>query len=375
MEEWDTIYKNNASKLLGVCRRYVKDHELAEDLMHNAFITAINKSETYSGKGLFEGWLRKITINTVLLYLRKNKNTLISERDSIENYSEMAQEDKDVTETQRHVIEEANFSRDELLEVVDLLPEHHKMVFNLYVVDGYKHKEIGEMLNISAGTSKSHLARARKKIQQLLFEKAKKKNEKKRGIFFLLFFSRENYIDKLYKDAFTSFEILPQKQTLSEAGSRMINTFQKRSLIKKIIGNKMLLVPIIVGIVVFLGLIIFLFLNSESRTVQDKNTIEIKPTIIEKENVASPSFGNTAAEEPVSNQVGKHIKQSALEVNITTAEQVDSMETKLNKLPAATNEKTSYSKKSDSVVIPRPIIIHKKIIQRDTIIQKVPVND
>lgn len=176
MENWDVIYKNNASKLLGVCRRYVKDEQLAEDLMHNAFITAMNKISTYSGKGIFEGWLRKIVVNTVLLYLRDSKKMQFSENEPLENQVEVTLE-SDVEETQKKVIEEAGFSQQELLEVVDQLPLHHKTVFNLYVIDGYTHNEIGEMLKISGGTSKSHLARARKKIQQLLFEKASLKSE------------------------------------------------------------------------------------------------------------------------------------------------------------------------------------------------------
>jgi RNA polymerase sigma factor (sigma-70 family) len=176
MENWDVIYKNNASKLLGVCRRYVRDEQLAEDLMHNAFITAINKINTYSGKGVFEGWLRKIVVNTVLLYLRDSKKMQFSENEPLENQVEVTLE-SDVEETQKKVIEEAGFSQQELLEVVDQLPLHHKTVFNLYVIDGYTHNEIGELLKISGGTSKSHLARARKKIQQLLFEKAMLKTE------------------------------------------------------------------------------------------------------------------------------------------------------------------------------------------------------
>jgi RNA polymerase sigma factor (sigma-70 family) len=171
MERWDTIYKNNASKLLGICRRYVKDEQLAEDLMHNAFITAISKVNTFSGKGIFEGWLRKIVINTALLHLRQNKKMSFSESDPIENYQEVVNVEE-AEETQRSIIEKANFNQEELLEVVDQLPGHHKVVFNLYVIDGYTHNDIGEMLNISSGTSKSHLARARKKIQQLLYEKA-----------------------------------------------------------------------------------------------------------------------------------------------------------------------------------------------------------
>ncbi|MGB3946735.1 MAG: sigma-70 family RNA polymerase sigma factor [Bacteroidia bacterium] len=174
MENWDVIYKNNASKLLGVCRRYINDEQLAEDLMHNAFITAMNKISTYSGSGLFEAWLRKIVVNTVLLYLRESKKMQISDTEQIENHP-ISDSETESEQTQKKIIEEAGFSQQELLEIVDKLPLHHKTVFNLYVIDGYTHNEIGDLLKISGGTSKSHLARARKKIQELLLEKAKRK--------------------------------------------------------------------------------------------------------------------------------------------------------------------------------------------------------
>lgn len=174
MEQWNVIYKNNAPRLLGICRRYVKDVQLAEDLMHNAFITAMDKIATFSGKGAFEGWLRRIVINTVLLYLRQSKKMQFSDNEPTEYTSGLLQqEEQEAEHTQRKAIENANFSKEQLLEVVDMLPNHHKVVFNLYVIDGYTHNEIGELLSISPGTSKSHLARARKKIQQLLYEKAK----------------------------------------------------------------------------------------------------------------------------------------------------------------------------------------------------------
>ena len=101
MEQWDTIYKKNAPRLIGICRRYVKDIQLAEDLMHNAFMIAINKIDTYSNKGSFEGWLSKITVNTVLQYIRSNKNNTVSISEPIEDYSNTEDENELLEETKK----------------------------------------------------------------------------------------------------------------------------------------------------------------------------------------------------------------------------------------------------------------------------------
>ena len=376
MEQWDTIYKNSASKMLGVCRRYVKDSQQAEDLMHNAFMTAMSKADTYSGKGLFEGWLRKIVINTALLYLRKNKNAVISENSLVENYSEPVEEDEELAETQRNSIEEANFSQQELLEVIDQLPDHHKSVFNLYVIDGYKHKEIGKMLNISQGTSKSHLARARKKIQQLLFERAKNK-DKKRGFFFLLF-AKEDYIDKIYKDAFTAFEVPPQKQKLSDGGSAAINTTQKFSLIGNVISNNFLFVSL-TALVVSGGIWFLFFSGPEKKSIQEMNRIDTRTNVIEpKTTIVLPSEADSTSAEPhLTNTSGKaEVFQPSSKANNSSVPQTVKVQSGNQTIQPTTNLNPNNAiKKTDSSMIKKPVVIHKKIIRHDTVIQKVPVQN
>jgi RNA polymerase sigma factor (sigma-70 family) len=355
MEQWDTIYVNNSSKMLGVCRRYVKDIQLAEDLMHNAFITAMSKIDSYSGQGKFEGWLRKIVINTALLHLRKNKNGIISEKELNENYSETIQEEESSSESKRNTIEEANLSKEELLEVVDQLPEHHKMVFNLYVIDGYKHTQIGQMLNISSGTSKSHLARARKKIQQLLFEKAKNKkdNENKKSFLFFLFAPKQNYIDKLYKDAFSSFEIKPQKEIHFQDGSKMVNTLETTSILKQVIGNKALLVSLS-GVIISVTIGAFILFHPKNTYDQKINSIEIKPSVIEEKSITVPpvKVDSISKEHAVQIQVKKEIQK-----------------------PISTAMPAPPIKIKDSVEVKKPFVVHKTAIQHDTIIQKVPVKN
>lgn len=374
MEEWNAVYKNNAPRLLGICRRYVKDTHLAEDLMHNAFITAMNKAHTFSGKGTFEGWLRQIVINTALQHLRKNKTTLFSDNEPVENYSEALLNEADSEETQRQQIEAAGFSQQELLEGIDMLPDHHKIVFNLYVVDGYKHKEIGEMLNISPGTSKSHLARARKKLQQILFEKAKNKDQqKKRGFFWLFFFPKRNYIDKLYADSFSSFEIPPQKTDLPDFGSQSVPSLPKISVLQKLMVNKLMVILASVTVASIALCVILIIKKDEAHS---KETL--LPNTSEPEVVTSDSLKiDTLSNAPILT-APIEIKAEPESVNGNSIPEKQPLPAKLPK-PAIKSKSSSATSavnvkgKYDSVTVKTPVIIHKKVIQRDTVIQKVPV--
>lgn len=207
---WEKIYLENAPKLIGVCRRYVVDTELAEDLVHDAFIKAIDKQSTYKGKGNFEGWLRQIVVNTALMYLRKEKNhkekRIVEMTDRID-FAEMTEK-----ETSKSVIEEAQFTDNDLLAAIDCLPLHHKLVFNLYVIEEYSHKQIAQQLNISEGTSKSHLARARKKVQDILYKKAAlQKKEKTFTAVLFPAFVKANPIDSLFRSRMRDFSLVPVK--------------------------------------------------------------------------------------------------------------------------------------------------------------------
>ena len=217
-EFWEKAYRENAPKIIGICRRYVSDKEIAEDLMHDAFLTAINKYSSYKGKGHFNAWLRKIAVNTALMYLR-SRNSKKTIKDWAINESEYENMNESKTENTRRTIENADFSEKELLEIIDCLPEHHKLVFNLYVIDNYTHVKIGKELNISPGTSKSHLARARKKLQQLLYQKALEKpfeqRKKKRAGLLLLFLPFKSlYIDRLFKDRLANYSIEPASKSI-----------------------------------------------------------------------------------------------------------------------------------------------------------------
>ncbi|MFI1772693.1 RNA polymerase sigma factor [Thalassobellus citreus] len=148
------LYKLFSSKLFSVCLKYSKNYAEAEDNLQDAFLTIFNKIGQYKNKGSFEGWLKRITINTVLQRYRTEKVFDIVNENSIEDV---------VLE-----IDEDEISIDYLLQIIQELPDRYRMVFNLYVLDGYSHKEIADMLNINIGTSKSNLARARQTLKQTI---------------------------------------------------------------------------------------------------------------------------------------------------------------------------------------------------------------
>jgi RNA polymerase sigma factor (sigma-70 family) len=204
---WDELFRRNAAQLKGLCRRYTGSEATADDLVQETFITAIDKIATYKGFGSLDGWIRKIAVNKALLYLREKQINV--PLDAVQQPIMQETEMELPTENRRFAIERASFTTDELLMVVDALPVHHKAVFNLYVLDGYSHQQIGKMMNISAGTSKSHLARARKKAQELLYEKAvqNQPSGERRRWAWLLFLLRPHYIDSIFKKGLGNFGI------------------------------------------------------------------------------------------------------------------------------------------------------------------------
>lgn len=145
------LYKLFSSKLFSICLKYSRNYAEAEDNMQDAFVTIFSKISQYKNKGSFEGWLKRITINTALQrYREKSVFGIINE---------------DIIEDTVLEIDDEGLSIDYLLQIIQELPNRYRLVFNLYVLDDYSHKEIAEMLNITIGTSKSNLARAREGLK------------------------------------------------------------------------------------------------------------------------------------------------------------------------------------------------------------------
>ena len=143
----EQLYRLYARKLFSVCLKYSNNTADAEDHLQDAFVTIFKKVEQYKHKGSFEGWMKRVTINTVLQKYRGTRVFDIINEDAIEDV-EVEVEDEDI-------------SLEFLLRIIQELPDRYRLVFNLYVLDGFTHKEISDMLKISEGTSKSNLSRAR----------------------------------------------------------------------------------------------------------------------------------------------------------------------------------------------------------------------
>lgn len=152
------LYKLFSSKLFSLCLKYSKNYAEAEDNLQDAFVTIFNKIEQYKHKGSFEGWLKRVTINTALQRYRSQVVFEIVNEDAIEDESVSIDESND------------DVSIDFLLQIIQELPDRYRLVFNLYVLDGFSHNEIAKMLEIKQGTSKSNLARARQILKHKVIE-------------------------------------------------------------------------------------------------------------------------------------------------------------------------------------------------------------
>jgi RNA polymerase sigma-70 factor (ECF subfamily) len=157
------IYSKFSPKMLSVCRQYIKDIQLAEDVMITAFMKVFVNLNQFQKKGSFEGWIRRIMINECISSIRAFKKVQFL-ADSFE-YNEVDQES------------ELDFSLEDIQRLIDGLPDGYKIVFNLFVIEGYKHKEIATLLGINEGTSKSQFSQARRMLQnQIAVLKEKEKN-------------------------------------------------------------------------------------------------------------------------------------------------------------------------------------------------------
>ena len=146
------IYVQFSSKMLSVCRQYVKDIHQAEDIMMTAFMKVFSNLKNFQHNGSFEGWIRRIMVNECISHIRVQKKVSFIED---ENYFE---------ESFNNI--ESRFSVDDIQFLIDSLPDGYKIIFNLYAIEGYKHKEISSMLGITEGTSKSQLSHARKMLKE-----------------------------------------------------------------------------------------------------------------------------------------------------------------------------------------------------------------
>ena len=153
VQQW--LYDKYAPILLGICRRYVKVTEDAEDVLIDTFFKIFTNIHQYKGNGSFEGWMKRIAVNESLMLLRKNHNfRLTVEISNVEISTKSSALD--------------NLQERDVMALLEKLPTGYRTIFNMYVVEGYKHREIAEILKISINTSKSQLILAKKRLRALL---------------------------------------------------------------------------------------------------------------------------------------------------------------------------------------------------------------
>lgn len=369
---WEDIYRQEAPKLLAVCRRYVNDLQTAEDLMHDGFMTAIRKQQQFSGKGAIGAWLRRITVNTVLMYLRKQKrlNELLQADAPLVVYHP----DEPEPQTAKEIIKATNFEVADLLEVIDQLPAHHKVVFNLYVFENYSHKQIAEQLSISPGTSKSHLARARKSIQKILLEKAKNmKKKRRRAILFFFSTKKEEgaYVDELFQSKMEEETIQPSG--MPDALRQSMQTappIQSTSMLAVIKSN----LGIGLSMIALVSVSSWMFFapsdaeqQATTHTEQQENPVPIE--------ISNTTMVVDGSKEAIDSAV--FIKKES-----TTKKEVLPQTVK-NKPPKTKKSKTKTKKAKKNMLQKTPsktsskppVVVRKKVIVRDTVYQKIDKNE
>ncbi|MFO8087560.1 MAG: sigma-70 family RNA polymerase sigma factor [Bacteroidales bacterium] len=150
------LYDRHAKAMLGVCLRYVKDKSEAEDILQEGFIKVFKNLDKYNGKGSLTGWIYRIMVNTALNYLRSK------------NKVQFVEYDEDIPDTYNDDTVEVGYTRNQFMNAIQSLPDGYRIVFNLYIIEEYKHREIAEQLGISINTSKTQLAKARKMLKEKL---------------------------------------------------------------------------------------------------------------------------------------------------------------------------------------------------------------
>jgi len=155
IQQW--LYDKYAPILLGICRRYVKVFEDAEDVLIDTFFKIYTNIHQYKGAGSFEGWMKRIAVNESLMLLRKNHNFRLT--------VEISNIDIPTQSVAHNSLQEMD-----IIKLLEKLPTGYRTIFNMYVIEGYKHREIAEILGISINTSKSQLILAKKRLRAFISE-------------------------------------------------------------------------------------------------------------------------------------------------------------------------------------------------------------
>ncbi len=158
------VFRRLYGKMLGTCMRYAGNTDEAKDILQDGFLKVFGNIGNYNGKGSFEGWVRRIMVNTAIDAIRKKRQVFVSVDETDHDW--LGEEENTELAWNRTLVKET----ERVMEAVQNLSPAYRTVFNLYVIEDYSHKEIAEMLGISEGTSKSNLSKAKAILKRVLKE-------------------------------------------------------------------------------------------------------------------------------------------------------------------------------------------------------------
>ena len=362
---WNETYINISPKLLGICRRYIKDIATAEDIVQDSFIVAIQKENTLKDTKAINGWLSRIVINMAIHHLKETKKINFStsnDYDLVDNSTLMNTLELD----NKSALLASDIDRKDILEAIDSLPDHHKSVFNMYVIDNFSHNVIAKALAISVGTSKSNLSRARKAIQNYLFDRLNDKTidkKKKRRAAFLLFFGLENRMfGNFYNSKFQDFEIVP-KESFSFTPKKVVVSHQFVGLTKSITLTKITIFSFVfIGLTV-LGLYLVTTDSNTNKSFEKNNNITIEN---KQKNITNPSIVTKIDTLKKAGRPQKTVVEKVVSNKLISTKNGDNSilkpETQNNKEPI-----TMTLIDSAKAEKPKVVVVKKQIIKRDTI--------
>ncbi|MFN4362822.1 RNA polymerase sigma factor [Chryseobacterium hispalense] len=361
--DWNKIYSGLSPKLLGICRRYIQDIYTAEDIVHDSFITAIQKNDQLNDEKALFAWLKKIVINNALQHIRKHsKDTFVSTEPS---------EIPDTSSEMDHpILEEKNifiydFTHEELLSSIDSLPLHHKSVFNLYFIEKHSHAEISGLLGITVNTSKSHLLRAKKSVQNYLLNNCVNQNTPKNKIAqVLVIFGLGGLLwAQTFQSKFAGFGISPSKKL-------QIPSDIKTGSIMILSSNKSLKNKMVIGITFLIIMITSVFLLYQKRNVSVKNFIDSSSSgsVNSNKKKALSSIHN-ASDPPVNKVPVASSVQNTSENTVKNDQNASSSEKhpEQQKVMEIQKGKKNIINKDSLNETSQKVIVVKKIIKRDTI--------
>lgn len=278
IENWAKIYQEEAVNLQKICMRYLHDEETAQDIVQDTFVKAIENEDSIKQVDKRKSWLRKVAVNETFQRLKKLNKIPIVNMDHV-NELQSEEEEEEVLTQERKIIEKANLSKQDILQTLNDIVISQKTVFTLFVIEGYSHKEIAELLSVNETASRALLARARKNIQKLLVVKAMNKIEKdkknKRRVLFAFPFMFHNqkdlhFIDRLIKENWEDVTI--PDNSLNEGWRNIVDRLPKNKKEKFISRN---MHSLFTGLKIFTASVVVCGINGDATYISKNENITL----------------------------------------------------------------------------------------------------